>query len=447
MNASQFRQISGWLIAFTLSCVYLFLELRWNAQLLRALGGSASPEEVTSVINAGKLLTSFGIAWGITRSLVAGGAIPFRRAALVVSLATLVVWSALDATYKLLPGWVPRERAVQSFELMALHQGLRKGEVAQPELSAAANDPLATAFWGVLLFDKEAEKGADKEAEKGAEVAFAGSRRSLEKQVQRDAVTVYRATQAEVRKKLNGATPERVRGEFQRAYQRYKQASNEISETKFFFARQGAEKRMRDQFGLSPSTLATEEMFAKQAAGSHHGELRNLARAWLALNGHSPQLRHDRVLAEKQGVRITVGDVLSRTEPQFVLLVKERFGEAADDLFPSESTVRESSKISAVVAAVILAPVSMTLSAIGILANLGVLLALSVQLAHKARPVQLLAAACPVVVVCAGFALAPAHTPPGFGKALADMPAGFAVQRAIGLQTVLSRSAHRLQLG
>lgn len=403
-DSARLTKLSG-LALVLVTLAYLGLELSWNLSMLETISRpGASRAELESMAVHGRWLAAFGLVWALIRSLL------FSRKSGVDGLVNyilfgssiVVAFAGIGSLYdKAIDSLLP-SASMRAFELAA-HRGWAMNDDLEPERQArvvsAVRAPTSIALWGLYVNDPVIAGDARAEYE--------ARRSGLSEDAIKEALARYPEIEATRRKLAAGS--DRL-AEFEGQYKKYLEMSHKALNPSFGVAswrREGIQTFSNATCGMLPNDQATREQFAKELTKSCINTWKGAGQAYL--EGRLAA-QADPVVLDNNGVRVRLSEVINLDEAQFTRFVRDRSAGLADEQLPTESTVKSNGRAHEVIAATIVPPLSMTLSAIGIVANLGGVLALLFGL----KKVQGIAS---VVALAVAVVFIPASAPAGMANA------------------------------
>ena len=360
---------NGALLAVTLG--YLLAETLWNVSLMETLSrAGASRAEVEAMVSHGRWLAAFGLVWALLRSSLfslKNGFDGMLNWLLFVS-AIVVAYASVGGLYgKAINGLSP-STSMEVFELAAHRMWALKHDLAparQAHVADATKDAPAVALWPVFLMDSSVASDARTEYE--------SRRNSMSQDSVAAALARYPEIQA-ARQKLAGAPNSLAK--FDQAYAKYIAGSQKIYALPFDgMKRKGIERFADETCGMLPNAAATKEQFAHEMTKSCLNEYSSGGAAYLAYvaNGAAGA---DPVVYSNSGIVVHFSDVKDLSEVDFARYVRNKASTLIGEQLPTEETVKSNDKAHDVIASVIVPPMSMLLSMLGIIANAGGALAL-----------------------------------------------------------------------
>lgn len=381
------------LIGITLG--YLLWEVLWNAQLLETMANpGASRDEVEAMVGHGRWLAAFGLAWAFLRAML------FERKSGLDSVVNwvlfgssiVILYAGIGTLYAKAIDSLSPATSMQAFELAAHRAWALKDDLAperQARVDAARKDAPTVALWGLYVTDKTVATDAHEE--------YMSRRNGLSQDSVEAALAKYPEI-AEARKKLS-AGGERI-AEFDKQYQDYLAKSRQVDSSITAWGKRGAtEVFARATCGMLPNSSATKEDFARELTKSCVNDWKRAGQAYLdnTLAGDS-----DPVVYDNQGIRVRLSEVINLDERQFTAFVRDKAAGLVDEQLPTVETVKENARSSDVIASVIVPPISMGLSMLGIIANLGSALALVCGLKRFQGLASMLTLVCAALVIPTG---------------------------------------------
>lgn len=399
------------LVGVTLA--YLACEVLWNIQLLQTMAkASATRTEVEAMVSHGRWLAAFGLVWALLRSAL------FSRKSGVDGVVNWVLfgsslvlaYASIGTLYSHAIDSLSPATSIQAFELAAHRNWALKDDLEpgrQSRVAAAIHDAPAVALWG--LYVEDAYIADD------AHIEYMNRRNSLSQDSVGAALTRYPDI-VEARKRL--ASGDSRLQEFEERYQDYVAKSRKVDGATFAWVKRDAIKQFADATcGMLPNANATKADFARELTKSCVNGWRQAGKAYLdnALTGNS-----DPVVYDNQGISVHLSEVVNLDQGQFTTFIRNKVAGLVDEQLPTVETVKANARAHDVIASVIVPPMSMTLSMLGIVANLGGALALFVGL----KRIQGIAA---VAALVAAAVFIPSSSPKGMSQAWAAFSGNHAV--------------------
>jgi hypothetical protein len=389
------------LVAITLA--YLVVEVLWNIQLLETMSkASATRAEVEAMVSHGRWLAAFGLVWALLRSML------FSRKSgvdgvvnwVLFGSAIVIAYASIGTMYGKAIDSLSPATSMQAFELAAHRSWALKDDLEperQARVAAAVKDAPAVALWGLYVADRTVAGDANAE--------YMARRNGLSQDSVSAALAKYPEIEA-ARKKL-AAGGDRM-AKFDQRYEEYLAKSRKVEGVTFQWVKRDAIKQFADATcGMLPNAHASKADFARELTKSCVNDWRKAGQAYLdnALAANS-----DLVVYDNHGIRVRLSEVINLNEQQFTALVRDKASGLVDEQLPAVETVKSNERAHDVIASVIVPPMSMVLSMLGIVANLGGVAALVVGLKRFQGIASMLA--------LAGAALlTPASSPKGMPQA------------------------------
>jgi hypothetical protein len=383
--------------------VYLTCEVLWNIQLLQTMAkAGATRTEVEAMVSHGRWLAAFGLVWALLRSAL------FSRKSGVDGVVNWVLfgsslvlaYASIGTLYSHAIDSLSPATSMQAFELAAHRNWALKADLEpgrQSRVAAAMHDAPAVALWG--LYVEDARIADD------AHVEYMNRRDSLSQDSVSAALARYPDI-VEARKKLAlGGDPMK---EFDDKYQDYVAKSRKVEGATFAWVKRDAIRQFADATcGMLPNANASKSDFARELTKSCVNGWRQAGQAYLdnVLAAHS-----DPVVYDSPGIRVQLSEVINLDQDQFTAFIRNKASGLVDEQLPTVETVKANTRAHDIIASVIVPPMSMMLSMLGIVANLGGALALVVGL----KRFQGIAAGAALVVA---VIFIPASSPKGMPQA------------------------------
>lgn len=391
------------LVGITLA--YLAAEVLWNIQLMETIArAGASRIEVETMVNHGRWLAAFGLVWALLRSILfsrKSGLDGVVNWVLFVS-AIVVAYASIGGLYSRAIDSLSPATSIHAFELAAHRNWALKDDLEptrQARVDAATKDAPAVALWALNMGDPAIVADADAE--------YQSRRQGLSSDSVSAALAKYPEIEA-ARKKLAAAGSVGALAEFEKGYAEYIAKSRKVDAIRFASTKREGIKMFADgTCGMLPNANATKADFAREMTKSCILNYRKGGEAYLA---NELAVSADPVVYDNQGIKIHFSQVKDLNESQFTTFVRDRASGLVNEQLPTEETVKSNPKAHDVISSIIVPPISMLLSMIGIVANLGGALAMVVGLKRFQGIASMLA-----LVLAA--ALIPAGAPAGMAQA------------------------------
>ncbi len=380
------------------SLLYIAIEWRWNMKLVGAVfGGELSAQEMQDLVNEGRLLAAFGLVWAFARGFVSkvATASSLVISGLVLSLAVVVAHKAIDRGYEALVDAIPSDAANKLYKA-SVYRSLAYTDGG--EVDASLRDPVTAVLWPLRLLDPKGVQQIDFElVEKAGESAEAAAQAA-------DALW----PKLEQKLALLSRRDEILAG-FDSQYKQYIESSKKIGYLPF------RDKRLEDfrmLTGLQPNPKATKEEFASALLSSHILNMRQLGEAYLA--GMSSA--GDAVVYSAPGLEVKLSDLEGvQTKEQFTELIGALAKQGATKKLAS-ANAQTDEQTRAAVAAAVLPPVAMALSALAIVLNIGGLAGTMASLLPGIRALPSLV--WPMAAFCLAVLVPKEHPLPGLKSSL-----------------------------
>ncbi len=404
------RLASAALIVVTFA--YLCAELAWNLNMLETMSRPGSTRvELQAMAMHGRMLAAFGLVWALIRSLL------FSRKSGIDALVNYVLFASslvvahasIGTGYDKAIDSLSPSTSMRAFELAA-HRGWAMKRDLEPDrqarVAAAITAPTTVALWGVYVSDPVVLSDARAEYE---------SRRAG---LSEDAITTALERYPEIaaaRKKLQSGEANAKLAEFERQYAEYVKKSSQVLNPPVGLEsarRIGIESFAAATCGMLPIENATREQFAKELTKSCVNNWRDGGKAYLGGVAQVAEAASDPIVFDDRGIKVRLSEVINLDEAGFTAFVRDRAAGMVDEQLPTEATVKTNLRAHDVIASVIVPPMSMMLSMLGIVANAGGIFALLLGL----KRYQGLAAAG---ALAAAAVFVPATAPTGMPKAWA----------------------------
>jgi len=383
---------SGQAIIILVSIAYIVVEWRYNLRLMQIVADADLPRETMEQFSTtGRIVGAFGLAWGLLRPFVSA----FRGTLVQVGLFCgiwLCMFFGLTAAFKIVIDHVEPERKRAAMAIFQMRGELLRGTDTDAGLPLPFHDPLRgpvmMADMAMLVHDpvivKEAVAAMDhRAAMRAAELSDAAATKWIGYQ------RLHRAIDRLHRRQRNGADDVAAARDPVRAEEAYR-------------ARLGGMEPVR---GLSRA-----EFIRTQLPLSTLREAGEILRALDEI-----------VMTRPDGEVIRVRDVPHRMDRRtYDLWVEDQIEELTFLLAPCSQRINEHPHANAIVAAVYLPPVAMSLSLLAVFVNIAALAAQAMTSLTAIfsdrwwKPVALIAGSgLPVLVVVAAGAVAggSAYTP------------------------------------
>lgn len=381
------------------SLLYIAIEWRWNLKLVGAVfGGELSAQEMHDLVNEGRLLAAFGLVWAFSRGFVSKAATASGLAisSLVLALAVVVAYKAIDRGYESFVDAIPAAAANKLYKASA-YRSLAYTDGG--DVDASLRDPVTSVLWPLRLLDPKGVQQIEFEliekAGESAEVSAQAADALWPKLEQKLALLSRR---------------DEILAGFDRQYKQYIEASQKIGS---FLPR--GDKRIEDfraMTGLQPNARATKEEFARALLGSHIVNMRQLGEAYLS--GMSSA--EDTVVYSVPGLEVKLSDLDGvQTKEQFTQLIGVLAKQGATKKLAS-ANAQTDKETRAAVAAAVLPPVAMALSALAIVLNIGGLAAAMASLLPGIRALPSLV--WPIAAFCLAVLAPKEHPLPGLESSL-----------------------------
>ncbi len=415
------------LVGVTLA--YLTCEVLWNIQLLQTMAkAGATRTEVEAMVSHGRWLAAFGLVWALLRSAL------FSRTSgvdgvvnwVLFGSSLVVAYASIGTLYSHAIDSLSPATSMQAFELAAHRNWALKADLEpgrQSRVAAAIHDAPAVTLW--VLYVEDARIADD------AHVEYMIRRNTLSQ----DSVGAALARYPEIvdaHKKL--ASGDSRMQEFEQRYQDYVAKSRRVEGATFAWVKRDAIKQFADATcGMLPNANASKADFARELTKSCVNEWRQAGQAYLdnALGANS-----DPVVYDSEGIHAHLSEVINLDQDQFTAFIRNKASGLVDEQLPTVNTVKANVRAHDIIASVIVPPMSMMLSMLGIVANLGGALALVVGL----QRFQGIAAGAALVAAAVFF---PASSPKGMPQAWAAFSGDHPVMSFVAGKAV---SAERLLL-
>ncbi len=390
------------LIGVTLA--YLACEVLWNIQLLQTMAkAGATRAEVETMVSHGRWLAAFGLVWALLRSALFSrksgidGAVNW----ILFGSSLVVAYASIGTLYSHAIDSLSPATSMQAFELAAHRSWALKSDLEparQGRIASALHDAPAVALWGLYVEDASIAGDAHDE--------YMSRRNGLSQDSVDAALTKYPEI-VEARKKL-ASGGDRIK-EFDDKYQDYLTKSRKVESATFAWVKRQAIKQFADATcGMLPNASATKEDFAREL--TKQPCINSWKRAGQAYLDNTLAASSDAVVYDNQGIRVHLNEVINLDQDQFTAFIRNKASGLVDEQLPTVETIKANTRAHDIIASVIVPPMSMMLSMLGIVANLGGALALVVGL----KRFQGIAAGA-VLVVAAIFI--PASSPKGMPQA------------------------------
>ncbi|CAM8621098.1 hypothetical protein MCEMSHM24_02423 [Comamonadaceae bacterium] len=328
-----------------ITCLYIWFEARWNVMLVATIfQGDASKKEIESLVMNGRWLAAFGLTWFLCKGLFGRESKSIRGLILsfaFVAGATVCTYALISHGYEKVISAVP-DRSATTFAMAASE---RQIAIQKDEL-----EPMAAVFWALKLADP-AQKGID---QKLGEAVAEGRQLAI-------------AAWPELQSKIS-SVPNReiLLSQFDAAYEQFLAASQR-SKAWTNGNQQANESEFQRLTGMRPNAKATRGQFAAELMRSPIDNYRALGHAYLSISS-----KYDPVVySTHSGVDLLASELESiQSDSDLADLVEKKIRIAASGM--NKDIKREA------VAAVLLPPIAVALSALAVILNIGNLVGLLV---------------------------------------------------------------------
>lgn len=413
---------------FAVTALYIGLEVAWSLELLGVIASPDSTRDtVDSMVTHGRMLAAFGLVWALLRSFV------FRpksrldgaaNAALFAGLA-VVVFVGIGAGFDRVIDRLTPAASMQAFELAAHRMWAQRGDLEparQARVQQAAHDPISSAAWALWLRDEQVAADAHAEYAQRRDGALD------------DAISAALRRYPELVAARNARGTELAA--FEAQYKTYTETSRRIEG--LLFGRAAAiEAFANATCRMLPNGSASRADFARELSKSCVAQWREAGEAYLKSGAGAA----DPVVFDSHGLEVRFSEVSNLSESELARFIRDRVQGVIDEQLPTVETIRSSARGRDAIAAVVLPPLSLTLSALGLIANLGALAAIALGVRRHQGLVVM------GVLVAALIAI-PASEPAGMGRAwsafAAEHPAtAYVTSRTVTVERfVLETFAH-----
>lgn len=389
-----------------ITTAYIILEARWNVHLVAAVfGGDLPRDEMHALVESGRWLSAFGLAWALTKGVFLRESKSFVGAiagALLVCATTAAGYVAISRSYDAALDAIPDPVASQLYKSAVWRSMTINDGAAQP----AAQDPVATTLWPMKLLDGKAVVLMD--------AAFTSKEDQIRAQVTQRARDAWPELEAKLSQM---GSKDALMQQFEGAYRKYISASEKLG-SMFSSVQSRREAEFQRLSGMKPNANASREQFATEMLSSPIENLQALGRLYIDSAGGTA----DPVVFSKDGLTLHLSDLAGLNSEEAFLAHIERKVTAQLDEARSRPNLMQDAQARQAVAAAVLPPVAMLLSLLGVVLNAGALAGIALARVPVIRLVP--QAMWPVIAIAAVCFLVP---PVG---AVPGLEAGFAALHA-----------------
>lgn len=343
------------LILLVITVAYVLFEASWNASFAATMyEGTANRDEINALVQEGRWLAAFGLAWALVKGI-------FMResttsAGFVVSVAlvvgsTMLAYVGISRGYESAIDAIPEDKAALLYKASAHRAMVMSGVVED----SATQDPLAVTLWALKVLDQDLLKTIDD----GFEAQTEETKTKLIDQV----VQEWPKIQSQLAQAASLPVMTKL---FDEGYATYLQKSRmTLSHVK------GWQQKREQEFvrltGMKPNAKATKEQFAQQLLTSHLENYRALGRMYLQTKGGAG----DMIVYQAGDMTVMLSEVTGiKTQEDLVGLVEQKFKDRVALALSAPELLKKAGARDAIAAA-ILPPVALLLSALAVLLNLG----------------------------------------------------------------------------
>lgn len=353
------------LAAVTLA--YLYLEARWNVDLVAAVyAGDLPAPEMQALVESGRWLSAFGLAWALTRGVFLRESRSLVGAivgALLVGATTMACHVGISRGYEAAIDRIPDPVALQLYK-SSVWRSMSTSPDAQAHgeaQSAAVLDPVAATLWPLRLLDQRSV------------ILMEAAFETKEGEIRAQLAQRARAAWPEVSSRVaQMGSRDALLSQFETAYQRYIKASEAMG-SMFSSVETRRMKGFEQLSGMKPNSKATREQFAQELQRSPIENLSSLGRLYIETAGGTA----DPIVFERDGIRLQLTDLGNlASEDAFVAHIETKVAAQLEAARSRPGLVHEE-KARQAVAAAVLPLVAMTVSLLGMLVNAGALVGIA----------------------------------------------------------------------
>lgn len=357
------RSLSGFAVAMILLSItvaYVFLEIRWNSSFMSTLyEGTADRDEINALVQEGRWLAAFGLAWALMKGVFVREST--TTAGFVVSVAlvlgsTMLAYVGISRGYEAVIDAIPQDEAALLYKSTA-HRALALSGSVQDE---SAQDPMSVALWALKVLDVSLLQGIDQGFEAQAEDA----KTQLLAKVSQD----WPKIQAEL---TQVAAAPKMKKLFEDGHITYLEKSR-MTLSYVSGWQEKREKEFQRLTGMRPNAKATKEQYARELLNSNIENHRAMGRMYLQTKSGTEDL----VVYQAGDLTVRLSEVINiKSERDLLTMVERKFKERVAHTLSSPELLKKADARDGIAAA-ILPPVALLLSAVAILMNVGTVVGL-----------------------------------------------------------------------
>lgn len=253
------------LAVILITVLYAAFELRWNIQLVEAIGQGADKDRLNELVSAGRWLTAFGLVWVVSKGALIRPAPGPGKAArvLLVAASIIAMHSAISAVFEQIIDAMSPSAVLQAHKASVYRfMHARDHDAIKSPTDAVLVPLLAYSPRGRHLLDAAYEAAPMRATERVDEIMVKMGPKFDEMQAKIDPLQLL---------------------QFDQAYKEYIEASQSTERGLRFFRSSAIEKFKAATGGMEPNSKATRIDFAKEVMKSNLIEKRVAARKYVAM--------------------------------------------------------------------------------------------------------------------------------------------------------------------
>jgi len=155
-DQQKFLVIPVWIFFAAISLGYVFLEIRWGLNLIHLTADpDATREAIDAMVEEGRLLAAFGIAFSIWKGMLVDGKLPWVVRCLIFTCIVGLLYFSIGKFYDGVIKAIPAKESLSVYQLAAYRSGFLKGEIIDDDLEPLRDDPLAISSWPMIALDSK----------------------------------------------------------------------------------------------------------------------------------------------------------------------------------------------------------------------------------------------------------------------------------------------------
>ena len=395
----------GPVVLFAITAFYVYYEICWQLDLLHLMGtASASRDDVDWMILEGRALASFGLVWALLKTKFLKSTTEMGATivtGILVAAACLMTFSVIGKGYDSVIDGLPAPTSLQLYKVAAHRLWTLQGELPA---DVSAKDPVATVLWPLKMADPA----------QASEIAAVFDRRAeaFQSDIAKKAHELWPGVQSKLSASAAAGGIGALSTKFEEAYMTYIAGSKQTKSLVGSWQSQRTDY-FQNLTGIPPNASASKEDFAKALGKAKIAQMQELGRMYIETGG----FKKDFIVYQSGDLAFYSSDFANvKSESDFTNVIVKKAGGSLAAQAPTLANVKSQPLANSVVSSAVVPPISMVLSTVSILVNVGALIGLLCLRIPLLRYLQVLIP--PVFAAVALIMIPPTTTLPGVGAGM-----------------------------